>query len=86
MSAKKNFFEQKIKEAHPGMSDCFLYKNWVLTNFYYPDFDPTVKEPKKVGQREWTPTNDSRGAHTGSGYKANVGGGGRAGKLLFKEK
>ena len=57
-----------------------------MTNFYYPDFDPTVKEPKKVGQREWTPTNDSRGAHTGSGYKANVGGGGRAGKLLFKEK
>lgn len=47
------------------------------------DFDPTVKDPKPVGQREWTPTNDGRGAHTSSGYKSNVGGGGRAGNLIL---
>ena len=26
-----------------------------------------------MGQREWTPTNDGKGAHTKTGYLANVG-------------
>jgi len=40
-----------------------------------PGYDPNAKELKPVGQREWTPTKDNKGAHNSTGYKANVGAG-----------
>lgn len=73
-----------------GIMKHSVYSFMITFHFCLPncilDYDPTVKEPKPVGQREWTPTNDNRGPHTYIGYKANVGGGGRAGRIDFKLK
>jgi len=40
-----------------------------------PGYEPPLKAPKPVGQREWTP--NKTGAHNSNGYVSQVGGEGR---------
>jgi len=77
MASKKNFFEDKIKEATPKVT----YILRLLVNFAQ---DPSKGEIKPVGQREWTPTrNGHTGAHNTNGYGKQVGGGFRESMCSF---